>query len=305
MQQQTLEVEVLPIYEAEKAAIDSQIATAKMYPRNRSRCIQNMIADATLTKEAAEKCVYSVPRGKKSIQGASAYLATIVLQNWGNIRAGSRIIKIDERRVTSHGVCIDLETNVGVDREIQRLIIDSDGDRFTEDMITVTSNAANSISMRNAVLAVIPKSITDTVMDAVKRKITGDVSTKDKLIKEKRKQFDAIMQTYNVTEQEILDSIGRQSFDDIDENDLVLLAGIKTALKDGDTTVDQAFRRKKATQQTVVMNPREERLIEQLKNCKNIPQLEALQRSVKTNKEREVYDEMSLKLKTDGNGATV
>ena len=109
-------------------------------------------------------------------------------------------------------------------------------------MVVVTGNACNSIALRNAVLSVIPKPVVDRVYNAAKATITGDVSDKTKLIGRRKQVFDGLKDTYGVTEKEVLAAIGKAAIDHITADDLVVLIGIGTAIKDGDTTVDQAFR---------------------------------------------------------------
>jgi hypothetical protein len=119
--------------------------------------------------------------------------------------------------------------------------------RYNDDMITVTGNAANSIALRNAILSVIPKSVTDKAYKAAKAVITGDVSDGTKLIAKRKQVIDALKDTYSVTEKEILAAIGKAAIDHITADDLVILIGIGQAIKDGDTTVDSAFGRMKET----------------------------------------------------------
>lgn len=57
--------------------------------------------------------------------------------------------------------------------------------RYNDDMIAVTGNAANAI-YRNAVLAVIPKGITDAAYKAAQELITGDLSDQTKLVSRRK-----------------------------------------------------------------------------------------------------------------------
>ena len=49
----------------ERANVDSQVATAKQYPRNVTRSINNSIAMATMDENTAQSCGYALPRGNK------------------------------------------------------------------------------------------------------------------------------------------------------------------------------------------------------------------------------------------------
>ena len=123
---------------------------------------------------------------------------------------------------------------------------------MNDDMIVVTGNAANSIALRNAILSVIPKQVVDKVYNAAKAMITGDVSDKVKLIARRKQIFDGLQDTYELTEAEILKVLGRAAIDHVTADDLVVLVGIGTSIKDGDTTVEMAFKNAKSAKQTEV-----------------------------------------------------
>jgi hypothetical protein len=240
------------IYEQDKAAIDVQITTAKAYPRNISRAMQNAIAIVSMDIETAKTCTYSVPRGGKAITGPSVHLAKILAQVWGNLRVEAKVVSIDQTQITSESVCFDLENNLAIKTQVKRSIMGRTG-RFSDDMITVTGNAANSIALRNAVLSVVPRAIVDKVYNAAKATITGDVSDNAKLIAKRKQVFDALKDTYNVSEKEVLTAVGKAAIEHVTADDLVVLIGIGTAIKDGDTTVDQAFKGFKTKEEAITV----------------------------------------------------
>lgn len=234
------------VYQQDKASIDMQIATAKAYPRNIRRATENVLAIITMDAAIAETCTYSVPRGGKRISGPSVHLAKMIAQQWGNMRVKAKVVDIDNARVTSEALCWDLESNLAIEVQIKRSITGKNG-RFSEDMITVTGNAANSIALRNAVLSTIPKGVVDKLYNAAKQTITGDVSDKNKLIARRKQIFDGLKDAYEVTEKEILTAIGKVAIDFVDSDDLVTLVGIGQAIRDGDTTVVEAFKGEKTS----------------------------------------------------------
>lgn len=229
------------IYQQDKAAIDVQIATAKTFQRNIKRSIDNAIAIVTMDANTAKTCTYSVPRGGRAITGASVHLAKILAQVWGNLRIEAKVVSIDATQITSEAVCFDLENNLAIKAQVKRSIMGRSG-RFNDDMITVTGNAANSIALRNAVLSVIPRAIVDRVYNAAMQTITGDVSDAAKLIAKRKQVLDGLKDTYQLTEKEILSAVGKAAVDHITVEDLVVLIGIGTAIKDGDTTIEIAFK---------------------------------------------------------------
>jgi len=238
------------VYQQDKAAIDMQISTAKAFPRNIKRATENAITIVTLDMETAKVCTYSVPRGGKAITGPSVHLAKILAQVWGNLRIEAKVVAIDQTQVTSEAVCFDLENNLAIKTQVKRSIVGRTG-RFSEDMITVTGNAANSIALRNAVLSVIPRSIVDKVYNSAKATITGDVSDKNKLLAKRKQVFDGLRDTFNLSEKEILSAIGKAAIDHVTGDDLVVLIGIGTAIRDGDTTVEQAFKGVKTKEEPI------------------------------------------------------
>jgi hypothetical protein len=240
------EVSTEVLYLQDKAQIDIQISSAKAYPRNITRSVENAIAIATMDVKTASTCTYSVPRGGKAISGPSVHLAKIIAQQWKNLRIEARVIDIDAKHVTCQGICWDLENNIAIKTEVKRSIMTKTG-RMNDDMITVTGNAGNSIALRNAVFAVIPRGVTDKVYDAALKMITGDVSDETKLIKRRKQVFDALKDAYSVTEKEVLSAVGKASISHITAEDLVVIIGIGQSIKDGDTTVDLAFRREITT----------------------------------------------------------
>lgn len=232
------------VYQQDKAVIDLQIATAKAYPRNIKRATENAIGIVTIDKETAATCTYSLPRGGKAITGPSVHLAKILSQCWGNMRIEAKVISVEEKTLTSQAIAFDLENNLAIKVEVKRSIMTKSG-RMNDDMIVVTGNAANSISLRNAVLSVIPKAIVDKVQNAAKGTLIGDVSDKTKLISRRKQIFDGLKDTYDLKEAEILSAIGKAAIDHVTPDDLVTLIGVGQAIKDGDTTVEFAFKGQK------------------------------------------------------------
>lgn len=231
-------------YQQDKAAIDMQISTAKAYPRSVKRAVDNSIVVVTMDVETAQTCSYSLPRGNKTITGASVHLAKILAQNWGNLRVEAKVVAIDQKHITSQAVAFDLENNLAIKVEVKRSICDKYGKRFSDDMVTMTGNAANSIALRNAVLSVIPKAIVDKVYNEAKKTITGDISDKTKLMAKRKQVMDGFREVYGVSEAEVLKVIGKASVEHIDSDNLVTLIGLAQAIKDGDTSVEDAFRNK-------------------------------------------------------------
>lgn len=233
---------IIQVDAVERANVDSQVATAKQYPRDIARSVNNSIAMATMDYVTAQSCGYALPRGGKPITGPSVHLAKLIVSNWGNMRAEAKVVQITDKQVISRGTCWDLENNVATAFEVRRSIVGKNGKRFSDDMITVTGNAANSIAYRNAVFSVIPKAITDKVYQAAQHFITGDLSDEEKLVARRKKCIDFFKDEYGITENEVVMLCGKQTVNQIKADQIALLLGITQSLKDGDTTVEEVMR---------------------------------------------------------------
>lgn len=229
-----------------RAEVDIQIATAKQYPRDLSRVLNQIETYATMDTETAEDCFYALRRGRGDdnavIEGVSVRLAEIIAGAWGNLRVQTRIIGNDGKTVTCQGICHDLETNLAVSVEVKRRITDRNGRTFSEDMQVVTGNAASAIAFRNAVLKVVPKAVTKKVVSRVKEVAMGksiDLETR------RQRMFDYYAKI-GVSQQMILAYLGVKTSAEIDNAMVFELSGLKNAIKEGTTTIAETFKQNTA-----------------------------------------------------------
>lgn len=247
----------IEVFEAqERAAIDSQVATAKRYPRNLTRVRENSIKIACMDKETAESCRYAKPVGDKKVVGASVHLARIVCQQYGNIRVQQRIKLIDSKTIVAEAVAFDMETNYAVCVEARRSILDKFGMRYKEHVIETNAMAILAIAERNAILKVVPKSIIDTVYNEAFRFANGDLSDNAKLIIARDKAFEFFKNEYAATEDEVVACLGLKTKEAIKPEHIVDLRGYMQSLKDKEITVEELFNRKKdrETQQAEIID---------------------------------------------------
>lgn len=217
--------------------INQQIATAHKFPRSIKKFLTEARDLVTLNDAVASECIYALPRDGKVIEGPSARFAEIMAHSWGNSRAGARVVDEQGEFVTAQGVFHDLEKNVAITYEVKRRIVDRNGKRYKPDMIGVTANAACSIALRNAILKGVPKAFWSTLYDEARRVTMGDSKT----LAVRRADALAYLQKFGATEAMILSKLGVAGVEEITLEHLVTLRGFATAIKDGDTTVEQAF----------------------------------------------------------------
>lgn len=220
-----------------KSEVDVQVTTAKTYPRSVRRARDEALGLATLDEDTAASMFYALPRGGKKIEGPSARFAEVIVYSWGNLRAQAIISDVGDKYVTAMGTCFDLEKNVAVQVEVRRRITDSKGRRYDDDMITVTGNAAAAIAFRNAVFKVIPFALVKPIYEQAKLAAIGNAKT----MAERRGQALDWFAKAGVPEPRVLAMLGRAGVEEVTIEDLVTLTGLRTAIRDGDTTVDEAF----------------------------------------------------------------
>ena len=239
MSTEIIEVQQADMLQAiNRSEVDMQIATAKQYPRDLHRVLNQIKTYATMDTETAEDCFYALRRSGNVIEGVSVRLAEITAGAWGNLRVQSRIIGNDGRTITCQGVCHDLETNLAVSVEVKRRITDKGGRTFSEDMQVVTGNAGCAIAFRNAVLKVVPKAVTKKVIDEVKQVALG----KSMDLETKRQNLMQYYQKIGVCQDTLLAYCGVKSIEEIDIEKVFELRGVANAIKEGSTTVQETFK---------------------------------------------------------------
>jgi hypothetical protein len=227
-----------------KGEIDMQIATAHRYPRSIKKFREEALQMVTLNETIAQECIYSLPRDGKNIEGPSARFAEVIVSGWGNSRAGARVVSDQGDFVTAQAVFHDLEKNVAITYEVQRRIVNKNGQRFKPDMIGVTANAACSIALRNAILKGVPKAFWSDLYDQARQCAIGDVQT----LANRRARALAVLQKMGVQREQVFAFLEIAGEEDMTLEHLGTLFGITTAIKDGDTTPEQAFSKTSAAQ---------------------------------------------------------
>jgi len=229
----------LPVMRAmDRAQLDVQIATAKQYPRVLSKCLDNALELATIDADVAATMFYVLPRAGKRIEGPSVRLAEVIAYSWGNIRAESRVISVERAYVVAEGTCFDVERNTGFRVVVKRRITRKNGQRFDDDMIGVTSNAACSIAMRNAVFKCIPQAYVKKIYEASRLASIGKAST----MSQTRANLVEWFAKTGIDETLLLTMLKVRSIEDVGTDELIIARGIKTAIKDGETSVESIVR---------------------------------------------------------------
>jgi hypothetical protein len=227
-----------------KAEIDQQIATAHAYPRSLSKFKNRALEMATLDEETAESCIYSRPVGKdpktgqqKYAEGMSVRMAEIVGACFGNLRVGAMLVEMTPRYVKARGFAHDLETNFASTSEVVESTVNRNGLPYDERMRAVVAKAAIAKARRDATFQVVPKALCKPIEAAARQAAIGDAST----IGKRRDAVAKWVAVLGIDPARVWASLGVAGADDLTVEHLTTLTGVRTAIKDGESTIDEAF----------------------------------------------------------------
>ena len=245
----TITAEVVATTEAntlmtlERASIDMQIATAHQYPRSVTKFKKDALALVTLDEETAASCLYRRPVGKDKYgkeqyaEGMSIRMAEIVAATYGNLRVATRTIESTPRYVVVQGVAHDLESNFLSTAECKEATVKKNGQPYDERMRIVIEKAAASKAWRDAVFKVVPRASAAFLETAAKELLFGNASS----ITKWRTRINDWVKTLGIDTERVWKALGIGGADDLKQPEIETLIGIKTALQNGDVTLDEAF----------------------------------------------------------------
>jgi hypothetical protein len=158
--------------------VQGAIVMAKKFPRNETACFQRVI-EACKRKSLAESAMYTYPRGKEKVSGASIKLAETLAKNWGNIQYG--IVELSQDNGASEVLAYawDLETNT---RQVKQFSVKHS--RYTKssgitkltdprDIYEMTANQG-ARRLRACILGILPSDLLETAIEECEKTLKGD-----------------------------------------------------------------------------------------------------------------------------------
>ena len=226
----------------EKAQIDIQIATAHQYPRSLEMFKKRALSMACLDSETADSCIYVRPVGKengkqKFAEGPSIRLAEIVAVSYGNLRAASKVVEQTERYVKCTGMAHDLESNCAMSADCIESTVTKEGHPYSERQRALIAKVCGAKAIRDAIFKVVPRALCKPIMSAAKKVAEGA----DKSLDERRKKAQAWIGTLKIKDERVFAVLGVEGWSEVTSEHLTILTGLKTAMADGDETIDSAF----------------------------------------------------------------
>lgn len=236
-----------------RAQFEMQHEIAMRYPRSAAKVRTALFELVTIDEASAQESIYALPRAGKPVTGPSIRFAEAVKQAWGNCTASAEVVETnrEEKYVEAEGVFHDMQTNTITKFRHRRRISGRSGKIFSDDMILVTSNAACSIAMREAILKGIPKSIWRAAHEEVMRILSGDVIT----LNENREKAIKAFAIYGVKPDQIFAALGVAGELDITLDHIVVMRGMFAAIKNGEETVESVFSKPETSNANPNSNP--------------------------------------------------
>lgn len=282
------------VFQQDKALITQMMEWAWSHPRNLKKVIHNCMTIVTMDVEVASSCTYNLPKGDGVI-GPSVQLARIIARAMGNMRCEQRVVAVEDRQVICAAMCFDLETNYAVKTEIRRSIWGRKG-RYSDDLITLTGAAGAAIAFRNAVFNVVDPEVVKKIHESAKRKVTGDLTTEDKLIARRTAVVNGFKTSYGLTDEQIAKSVKKKLIEHITADDVLKLIGYENAIKAGMASFEEIFLSVEV-KPVIIPDKSEERLSTMIKAAKTRKDLEKLKSEVKSNDMSILFDEVWKNLK--------
>lgn len=222
------------------------LATAR--PRNHKSIKADLLAQIEAYPSFAEACIYAKPVGKdesgkqKIARGLSIRAAEALAEAYGYNRVRSDVIDIpgDDSRVKVEATFTDYQkgriwqTSVIVSKYYksrQGGVQRHPDDRFYGTVV----KAEASRCIRECITRSIPPGLRAELMEIVERKLSGLLD--DKAVAKIVSHFKKL----GVTEQQLEEYIGRSQDAGWTEEDRLNLHGVAQAIKDGETTIADAF----------------------------------------------------------------
>jgi hypothetical protein len=206
--------------------------------RKLSEFESKLFSYANHSQPVALSMFYSLPRAGKQIIGPSVRFAEVVAPCWRNCAVASRMIGDTASTVTAQGIFIDYEANLRNSIEVPRRITDKQGNRYNDDMIITTSNAAMSIARRNAVLkGGVPQALWQPAYEAAQLTAVGKAESHAQRV------ANAMEYLYKlgVTDWQILNAVGVASTKELETEHLLTLRVLCQEIKQREKTVEQVF----------------------------------------------------------------
>ena len=230
------------------AEVKAQVFAAHQAPRNPEQAVDRILRECK-RPTLAEKATYSFPRGKEMVSGPSINLATMMANNWGNIKYGWETLERRESNSVLHAYAWDMETNTYIERkfEVRHFRETRTGGYTLTDDRDIYELEANSSArrLRACLLQILPGDVVEAAVDMCRLTTSSALNTE---MNDPKKRGALISKTirifakFGASQGDMEDAVGALA-GDWDSSHLLKLKEIKTGLEDGALELGVVFPR--------------------------------------------------------------
>ena len=222
--------------------VKGKMFLARQFPRDPERSLQAVLKECQIPK-LAEAAQYEYPKGDTVVTGPSIRLVEVLARHWGNIDSGVTEIDTYADHTVVKAYAWDLEGNVSDEktfsvphkRTTKKGSYKLTGERDIYEM--VANKAARR--KRSCLLAVMPGWYVEAALDACNETLRKSVAN-GRSMDEVRASLLSAFAEVGITAVDIEARMGRP-IDKLNENDVVKLRHLYSAIKDGFVKAADAF----------------------------------------------------------------
>jgi len=218
---------------------------ARAFPRDEGKALSEILA-ACKRPSFAQKALYTLP-GKVQVTDVGIKLAEFMVQKWGNLKTGVRVIDYGQDQSRWEAFCVDLQTMAWTTAEFvvkhgryskaggfQKLLDPNE--------VTRIVNAMASKMKRNCITKTIPTDVVDAAKETCLQTLKAPAGkTKDEPLGMKvSKMLSGFRNKFDVTGEMIEKQLAKKTAE-INEQDLAYLRGIYSALESGEAQKNEYF----------------------------------------------------------------
>lgn len=224
------------------AEVKGKMFLARQFPRDPERSLQAVLKECQIPK-LAEAAQYEYPKGDSVVTGPSIRLVEVLARHWGNIDSGVTEIDTYIDHTVVKAYAWDLEGNVSDEKtfSVPHKRTTKKGSYKLTDERDIYEMVANKAARRkrSCLLAVMPGWYVEAALDACNETLRKSVSN-GRSMDEVRASLLSAFAEVGITAVDIEARMGRP-IDKLNENDIVKLRHLYSAIKDGFVKAADAF----------------------------------------------------------------
>lgn len=222
--------------------IKGKMFLARQFPRDPEQSLQNVLMECQRPK-LAEAAQYEYQKGDNVVTGPSIRLVEVLARHWGNIDSGVAEIDTHSDHTVVKAYAWDLENNVSDEKTfaVQHVRTTKRGSYKLTDERDIYEMVANKAARRkrSCLLAVMPGWYVEAALDACNETLRKSVAN-GRSMDEVRASLLSAFAEVGITAVDIEARMGRP-IDKLNENDVVKLRHLYSAIKDGFVKAADAF----------------------------------------------------------------